>query len=124
MGSLTTAFASKIVDHNTGAASYTPTGPLKAALVTVLGSASAAGTEVTGGSYARQTVTFGSASGGIAANTGAVTFTLPACTVVGIEIYDSNGTPFRMLWGALTSRTFVSGDTFTLAIGAITFGES
>lgn len=124
MASLTTTFATKVVDHNTGAASYTPTTPLKAALVTVLGSASSAGTEVTGGSYARQSVTFGSASGGVAANTGAVVFTLPACTVVGIEIWDSAGTPVRLLFAGLTSRTFQAGDTFTLAIGSITFGEA
>jgi hypothetical protein len=98
----------------------TITGPMKLALMTVAGTDSTAGTEVTGGSYARQTVTF---SAGInpTANTNAISFTgMPAATVVGFEIYDSSATPKRIWAGAVTSTAFSAGNTATVAIGAVT----
>lgn len=64
----------------------------------------------------------GSASAGSAANTNSLSFTgMPACTVVGIEIWDSNGSPTRRWWGAVTaSKTYGAGDTATIAVGAVT----
>lgn len=96
-----------------------PTTSLKVALVTANGTDSAAGTEVTGGSYARQNVTFSAASGGATSNTGAVTYTnMPACTVVGVEVWDNAGSPVRLWHGALTANKVVNAaDTFTIAIG-------
>lgn len=96
-----------------------PTSPLKARLMTADGSDSAAGTEVTGGSYAAQSITFG--SGGAQTNTGAVAFTLmPACTVTGVEIWDSAGSPVRLWWGPLAAPKVVNvGDTFNFAVGAV-----
>lgn len=121
MGALTTTADNKLLDHINLVASYTPTTPLKLALVTANGSVSAAGTEVTGGSYARQTITFAAASGGSASNSADITFTsMPACTVVGLEVYDSAGTPVRLWWGALTSaKTLASGDDIKFPSGNI-----
>ncbi|MEU7978242.1 hypothetical protein AB0B63_06890 [Micromonospora sp. NPDC049081] len=119
---LTQPEANRLLDASLGTASFTaPTGPMKLALVTVNGSASAAGTEVTGGSYARQTVVFGAASGGSASNTALITFAgMPATTVVGLEVYDSSGTPRRCWWGALSaSKTVQAGDSVQFAIGAV-----
>jgi hypothetical protein len=43
---------------------------------------------------------------------------MPSCTVVGVEIYDSAGTPKRLAYGTLTvSKTVGSGDTFQIAAG-------
>jgi hypothetical protein len=95
-----------------------PTTPLKVALMTANGSDSAAGTEVTGGSYARQNITLTSSSSGSGVSNDAdILFTgMPACTVVGIEIYDSSGTPVRLWHGPLTaSKTVAAGDEFKLA---------
>ena len=99
-----------------------PTLPLKLALSTSAGSDTTAGTEVTGGSYARQTVVFGAASAGAVATTADVVFTgMPATTITGIEIYDSAGTPVRLAYGTLSaSKTTNSGDTFTIATGNLT----
>jgi hypothetical protein len=58
MGALATAVANKTLDHLNLTAAYTPTGPLKLRLMTVNGSAAAAGIEVTGGTYASQTIEF------------------------------------------------------------------
>lgn len=122
MPAIATTEANRLLDASLGVATYTaPTGSMKVALATTASSASAAGTEVTGGSYARQNVTFGSSSAGSTSNTGAVNFTsMPAATVTHLDIYDSNGTPRRAWYGALTaSKTTASGDTLSFAVGAI-----
>lgn len=99
--------------------------PIKARLMTANGSDSANGTELgTSGGYTAlgATITFGSvAASGSIANTAAVTWTnMPATTVVGLELWDSTGTPVRLWWGALVgSKVVASGDTFEFAIGAV-----
>ncbi|WP_329521149.1 phage tail fiber protein [Spirillospora sp. NBC_01491] len=121
MGALNAAAANELLDHVNLVGSYTPTSPLKCRLMTANGSATAAGTEVTGGSYAPQTIAFAAASGGQAASSGALTFSgVPAVTVAGIEIWDSAGTPVRLWWGALdTPRTTSSGAAMNFADGSI-----
>lgn len=116
------AEANRLLDASLGTASYTaPTTPMKLALATSTGSNSAAGTEVTGGSYARQTIAFSAASAGSASNSGVVTFTaMPAATVTGVDIYDANGTPRRAWVGALTaSKTVASGDSLSFAASSV-----
>lgn len=112
----------QLLDALVGTTSYTMTGPVKLALVTANGDDASAGTEVTGGSYARQTIAFDAAASGQIANNASISFTgMPSATVVGIELYDSAGSPKRLAYGALTaSRTVTSGDTVQFAIGAIT----
>lgn len=73
--------------------------------------------EVTGGSYARQQASFGAASAGAAANSGAVSFTgMPAAVITYIGLWDaSSGGNF--LWGGPitgTSKTVNLGDTCRL----------
>lgn len=116
------AEANRLLDASFGTASYVaPTGPMKLALLTVNGSNTAAGTEVTGGSYARQTIAMGSASAGSCSNSGTITFAgMPATTVTGIEVYDSAGTPRRAWQGALTSsKTTGAGDSLSFSIGSV-----
>ena len=97
-----------------------PTTPLKVCLLTAMGSDSAAGTEVTGGSYARQSVTLSAAASGATSNSADVTFaSMPACTVVGIEIWDSAGSVRLWSMTLTASKVVNSGDTFTLASGLI-----
>jgi hypothetical protein len=96
--------------------------PFKCALVTVIGTDSAAGTEVTGGSYARQNITFGTPSSGSVSNSADIVYTsMPATTVVGFDIWDSTGTPVRVAWATLTAnKTTGSGDTLTIPAGSLT----
>lgn len=125
MGSVVTTEANGILTSSVKGTAYTaPTAPINLALVTVIGSASAAGTEVTGGSYARQPITWGTASAGSIANSVAITFTaMPAVTVVGVDIWDSAGTPIRRWWGAVSpNKVLGSGDTLSFAIGALSVG--
>lgn len=99
-----------------------PTTPLKCRLMTAAGSESAAGTEVTGGSYVAQSVTFTAAASGAASNTAALAFAaMPACSLVGVEVWDSAGTPVRLWYGPLTTNPTAvsSGDTYTIPIGSL-----
>jgi len=111
----------QLLDALVGTTAYTMTGPVKLALVTANGDDASAGTEVTGGSYARQTIAFDAAASGSIDNNASISFTgMPGVTVVGIELYDSAGSPKRLAYGALTaSRTVTSGDTVQFASGAI-----
>jgi hypothetical protein len=99
-----------------------PTTPLKVALVTANGTDTAAGTEVTGGSYARQNLAVAAAVGGATSNSADLVFTgMPAATVVGVEIWDSAGTPVRLWYGPLSaSRTVSAGDELVLSAGSLT----
>ena len=112
----------QLLDALVGTTAYTVTTPIKLALVTTNGDDATAGTEVTGGSYARQTIAFDAAASGQIANNASISFTgMPAVTVVGIELYDSALTPKRLACGALTvSRTITAGDTVQFASSAIT----
>lgn len=117
--------ASRLLAASLGKSSYSaPTTPMQVALMKTNGSASSAGTEVSGGSYARQDVTVNSVGGdGSTANDSVIDFTdMPGTTVVGVEIYDSAASARRVMFGSLTtSRTTTSGDTLSFAVGSLTF---
>jgi hypothetical protein len=118
------AEASKLLRASLGISAYTaPTTPIMNRLMSANGSASAAGTQITGGSYAPQNLStaLGTEANGAVANTSAVTHTLmPAATTVGVEWWDSAGTPRRQAWGALaSSKTTASGDTLSFAAAAL-----
>ena len=100
---------------------YTPVATVYLALFTTATTDAGGGTEVTGGSYARQAITFGAASGGVCSNTGAVSFTaMPAATVTHAAIMDASTAGNMLFHGALTaSKTVGAGDTLTFAIGDI-----
>jgi hypothetical protein len=103
-----------------------PTTPLKVALVTAAGSDSAAGTEVAGGSYARQSLTVAAAVAGAASNSADLVWTgMPACTVVGVEIWDNAGAPVRLWYGPLTaSRTVAAGDELRITASSLALSLS
>lgn len=103
----------------TSGAATRPTLPIKVALCTTAPTDSTAGTEVSGGSYARQSATFSAPSSGATSNSADVVFTnMPAVTVTHVELYDNAGSPVRLWHGALTApKTVNSGDTFTIPAG-------
>jgi hypothetical protein len=129
MANIVQVEANNMLNASLGKASYVATvTPLKLKLVTVNGSATSAGTPVSGGSYTDQDITsaIATASGGSTSNSGAITFSgMPAVTVVGVEIWDSASTPVRKWYGALTaSKTTASGDSISFAVGALTLSIS
>ena len=82
------------------------------------------GAEVSGGSYARQACAFDAthATGGNTANTSAESFTgMPACTVSHIGIWDHASAGNLLFYTDVTaSKTVGSGDTISVAEGAVT----
>jgi hypothetical protein len=77
--------------------------------------------EVSGGSYARVSVTFNAPSGGVVDNSGAITFpeaTGSWGTVTHVAVMDASSAGNVLVWGALSaSRDIQSGDTFEIATG-------
>ncbi|CUW31770.1 phage tail fiber protein [Streptomyces reticuli] len=120
---LTNTGENRALDWILGGSPTAPTAPLKVALVTAIGDETTAGTEVTGGGYARQTLSVGAAVAGATSNSADLVWTnMPAATVVGVEVWDSAGTPVRLWYGPLTvSRTVAAGDELRLVAGALTF---
>jgi len=116
--------ATTLLDSLFRAAAYTAPPAVYVALATSAPTATTPGTEVTGGSYARQQMTCGSAaSAGSIANTAALTYTaMPVATVTHVDLYTtSSGTTRRLWYGQLAApKTTASGDTLSFAIGAIT----
>ncbi|MGZ4465209.1 MAG: hypothetical protein ACXVW0_07620 [Nocardioides sp.] len=98
--------------------------PIRTRLMTANGSATAAGTELaSGGGYTAGTgapsTSWGAAAAGAPSSASAsVTVTnMPATTVIGVEEWDSAGTPVRQEWGALSaSKTTNAGDTLTISL--------
>lgn len=117
----------RVVDWLFGLPATPVTTPLKVALVTAAGSDTAAGTEVTGGSYTRKNITVSAAVSGGTSNSADLLWTgMPACTVVGWEVWDNAGTPVRIWWGAITegSRVCVAGDELRISAGGLTLSAS
>ncbi len=117
-GNLSNYLENKVLDHILGTTSYTmPTTYL--ALYTVAPTDSTSGTEVTGGSYARQAISFNAASSGAATNDANVDFSgMPTATVVAVAICDALTSGNILIYGSLTSsRSVVSGDTLRISSG-------
>lgn len=125
-GALTNYLENKVLDHSLGKTSYTmPTTYL--ALYTTAPTDSSAGTEVSGGSYARQALStaLGAASGGSSTTSSDITFPTASAswgTVVAVGVCDAS-TAGNVLWyGTLdTSKAVGSGDVFKISSGQITF---
>lgn len=118
--------ANQILDAVHGVATLTATtAPIKLRLMTgATINATTNGTEITaGGGYTAlgQAITMGSATSQSASNSLISWTNMPVATVHAIEIWDSNATPKRQLWGILTAdKTTASGDTLSFAAAAIT----
>jgi hypothetical protein len=79
------------------------------------------GTEVSGGSYARTAVTFGSPSNGVSTNSASVTFPTATGTwgtVTHVGILDATTSGNLLYYTALdASKSIASGDVFTISTG-------
>jgi hypothetical protein len=118
-GNLTNYLENKLIDHFLGTTSYTMPADVYIALFTVAPADAGGGTEVTGGSYARQIATFSGASSGATSNDSNIDFTgMPAATTVAIGIFDASTSGNMLLYGTLTTnKTTDAGDTLRIATG-------
>jgi len=101
--------------------SYTSPATVYAALFTTDPTDAGTGTEVSGGAYARTSITFGSPSNGVTTNSADVTF--PTCTaawgtVTHMGIYDASTSGNLLYHTPLdASKTVDSGDIFKISSG-------
>ena len=118
-----------------GGSALVLTPPYKLRLMSANGSPinTANGTELTtfggytAGGASMGSSAFGAPTAGVAANSNLVSWaaTNTWSTVVGIEIWDSAGTPLRWLQGSITSITgVVNGDTVSFAASSISVDSS
>lgn len=81
-----------------------------------------AGTEVSGGGYARQPITFSGAANPVVGPATQITFTATAAwgTITHWAVYDLASAGNFLVSGALTaSRTIASGDSAVVSVGAL-----
>ena len=102
---------------------YTSPSVVYAALFTSDPTDAGTGTEVTGGSYTREAITFGAPSNGASTNSAAVEFdqaTADWGTVTHFGIYDASTSGNLLYHGALTaSKIIQNGDVFKFAISSV-----
>lgn len=98
------------------------------ALFTVAPTDSGGGTEVVGGSYARQAITFSAPVAGVVSNSGAVTFPTATAnwgTVVAMGIFDASSAGNLLYYGALAvSKIVDNGDQISFANASLTVAET
>lgn len=124
MAAFSNYLENKILDHALGTLTYTKPTTVYVALFTTSPTDAATGTEVTGGSYVRKAVTFGSAASGAASNSADVTFDVATAswgTVTHIGIYDAATAGNMLFHGAFTqSKAIASNDQFKIPAGNLT----
>jgi len=122
----------ELLDHVLGNAAYSAPATVYIALYTVAPTDAGGGTEVTGGSYVRKSVTnndtnWPAASGGAKSNGTEITFveaTASWGTVVAFGIFDAESEGNLLYWADLTvNKTIDSGDTAKFAVGDIDVTE-
>jgi len=110
----------KMLLHVFGGTAYTAPTTLYLALYTVAPSDTGGGTEVSGTSYARQTIAF-TVTDDTASNTSAVEFPTAGSTwgtIVAVGIFDNLTSGNLLAYGNLTaSKTIASGDVFRVPAG-------
>jgi hypothetical protein len=109
--------------------STTYTLPFKLRLTTTVSTASTPGTEVSGGSYADQSIAGAFTTGASAAakaSTGALTYSnMPAGTWADAHLIDSTGTPKPLIFrgGSSLAKTVNAGDTCLVPAGSLSGTE-
>ena len=110
----------KVLDYVFSGGSFSQPGTKYLALYTVAPTDSSAGTEVTGGGYARQTVTL-TTSGSDTTNSAAVeypTATAGYGTVVAVAVLDASTGGNMLAFASLSAnKTIATGDVFRVPAG-------
>lgn len=113
-----------VLNHTLRGTAYTQPAALYVALYTTDPTDANTGTEVTGGAYARQTITFGAASGGQIQNSSVVTFPVATAswgTVTHVGILDASSAGNLLYSGALSaSQTVAINNQLIFSANAIT----
>lgn len=126
---MNTFLENKLLEHSLGKTAYTMPTVFLALFSTDPTSTGSAGTEISGGGYARQPITCGSASGGSISNSADINFGTASAawgTVAYVGIVDAVSGAFNMLYHSAlaSSKTINSGDSFKVASGQLSLSIS
>jgi hypothetical protein len=118
-GNLSDYLEDALLDHFLGTTAYTAPSAVYVALYTAAPTDAGGGTEVSGGSYARQSAAFDAASSGATANTSNIDFSnMPACTVTAVGVFDASTGGNLLVHGTLSaSKSVDAGDILRIAAG-------
>lgn len=120
MSGIATSEANSILDAQL-------TGSLYLAMYTTAPTAGSAGTEVTGGSYARQAISFSAASGGIKTQSGAINFPTASAgwgNLVGWAVMSASSGGTRKAFKAFSSIPINNGDQLSVPASTISVSLS
>lgn len=122
MAALSDYLEDALLNHVLRNVAYTSPTTVYVALFSTDPTDAGSGTEVSGGSYARQAATFGAPSGGASSNSAQIDFTdMPAETVTHVGIFDASTSGNLLFHGSLTaSKTTNAGDTLTISASDLT----
>jgi hypothetical protein len=114
----------KLLDHVLRNVNFTSPTTAYIGLFTSAPNDSGGGTEVSGGSYARQAASFSAASGGLTTTDTDITFPQATGnwgTVVAIGIHDADTSGNLLMYTDLTtSKTIETGDILKISTGSLT----
>jgi hypothetical protein len=117
-------YENKVIDHMLRNQAFTPPSTVYVGLYTAAPTDAGGGTEVSGGSYARQAVTLAAASAGATQNSADITFPTATAdwgTIVAAGLFDAVSAGNLLAWNNLTaSKTVANGDTFKITAGSLT----
>jgi len=109
------------LNHVTNQATYSPPAGLYLALFTVAPTGAGGGTEVTGGSYARQLISWGAVAGSVVENNTTLLFDgMPAVSVVASGIYDALTAGNLLYYKPLTTTPVSDGQAVAFYAGTVT----
>lgn len=125
MAAISTYLANKLLDHTLRNVAYTPPSTVYLALYTSAPGAGDTGTEVSGGDYARQEVTFNPASDGQVVNSADVVFPVATeswGTITHVGVRDAATGGNLLYYAALsTDKTIAAGDQIKFPAGQLSF---
>jgi len=117
-----------VANHVLKGVIYTPPSVRYLALFVITPTASLAGTEVSGGSYARQSCTFVTPVLGVSSNSLIITFSIPTADwglVEGVGLFDASTGGNMLYFGSLgTPRTVWTGDDMYFPSGYFNLQET
>ena len=121
---MSTYLQDKVVNLSLRNTAYTPPTTVYVGLFTTTLTAGGSGTEVSGGSYARTSVTFSASSSGATASNADVTFPTATAswgTVTYVGLYDASTGGNLLYFTPLdVAKTIDSGDIFKITSGNLT----
>lgn len=122
MSAMSDYLEDKVLNLVLRATAFTPPATVYLALFTTATTDAGGGTEVTGGSYSRQAVTFAApATPGVTESSAKISFlNMPAVTVTHAALMDAGSAGNMLLHAALTaSKTVAVGDTLSFEAGDV-----